>query len=144
MRGSDAAHSANRVSDIDRPRVDEESAAQTAGDDSDLEVFVNCTPNGACTSLWPYIDSICASLAKRYCVDANGNPTTQDIRCAPNDSVIGYMKWKGALSAIVLECPPPDDTYVLHTGGDERGEIVARAMETLCFNRNALFARGPR
>ncbi len=118
---------------------------QTAGDDSDLEVFVDCMPmNVDFVSLWPYIDDLNAKLAARYCVDEKGQPTTQDIRCAPNNSVLGFGKWKGGIEAIMLECPPPDNTYVLDTRGSELGEAAANAMRTLCSRRGTLYCRGVR
>lgn len=120
------------------------AAVQTAGDDLDLEVFVDCIPNGDFMSLNAYADKICKALADRYCFDEKGQPTISDIRCAPSTSPIGFGKWEGAVHALVVENPPKNDTYVLDTRGNRIAEIVADAMRVVCLSRNALYVRGIR
>lgn len=107
-----------------------------------MEVYINCLPMHRAKPLNGYIDMINAELSKRYCVDENGQPTIQDIRCAPKSSVLAYGGWKGAVHEIVRKHPPADDVYSLITGGDELADVVADAMRAVCTSKNGLYARG--
>lgn len=111
----------------------------------DLEVFVDCMPlDLEFRQLSHYADQLCGVLAARYCVDDKGAKTMQDIRCAPEKSVLGFGRWKGALHALVRECPPEDATYFGDTRGNEIMEVVADAMRQHCMSRGALYVRGLR
>lgn len=114
-------------------------------DSQALEVYVNCRPFGTPTvSLDPYVDMLNRELSKRYCVDAQGRPTIQDIRCAPKDSPLGYAGWKGAVHECVRTNPPPAQAYHFDVGFDELREIVADAMRVVCAETESLFVRGLR
>lgn len=111
-------------------------------DGADLEVFIDCVPNQPFTSLALYVHQINMVLAKKYCVMADGRPTTQDVRTAPKDSPLAFAGWEGAVFEMVLLSPPADDTYYLDTRGNRLAQVVASALEVVCANRNALFAKG--
>ena len=115
----------------------------TAGAAADLEFFIDCIPLGDCESLRGYVDHICSTLARKYCVDEQGKPGLQDIRCAPKNSPLAYGGWKGALEAIVRELPPTAGGY-LDTRGNEIAECVANALASVCEARGWLFVRGIR
>lgn len=118
------------------------AGTQSADADLPFEVFVDCSPNVVTRSLHDYVDRALASLASKYCVDAQNRPTTQDVRCAPADGPLGFGRWKGALHALVIECPPPRDSYILDTRGNEVAEIVADAMRLVVSQRGGFFVRG--
>lgn len=97
-----------------------------------LEVYVDCCPSDCRpASLMPYIDDINARLSKRYCVTAKGEPTVQDIRCAPKDSPLAFGGWKGALHEVVRTCPPASGMWFLETRGNELAEVVADALRVV-------------
>jgi hypothetical protein len=108
-----------------------------------LEVFVDCRPEYPTVSLAGYVDHLNAELAKRYCVDAQGRPTTQDIRVAPKDSPLAFGGWKGALHEIARTSPPRAQAYHLDTRGNEMAEVVADALRVACGNAG-LYVRGVR
>lgn len=94
-----------------------------------LELFVDCIPTGQFADLSAYVESLCERLA-----------TTEDvvdIRCAPNDSVFAFGKWKGYLAALAKKEPPPAGTYVIMSR-DERAQVVAEALKAQC----SVFAKG--
>lgn len=117
--------------------------APTAGAAEDLEFFIDCRPLHECESLRGYVDAICATLARMYCVKPDGTPGLQDIRLAPKESPLAYGAWKGAVEATVRQAPPPHGGY-LDTRGNEIAECVANALATVCEERGWLCVRGIR
>ncbi len=115
-----------------------------ADPDSTLSVYVDCVPSCEYENLHPYIDRILFTLAQKYCVDGQGKPTLQDIRCAPQDGQLGFGKWKGAVHALVREAPPPNKAYYLDTRGNEISEVVADAMRVVVSIRGGIYVRGQR
>lgn len=91
-----------------------------------LIVYVDAFPNAAASSLNGYV----AMMAEK--VRAAANPPPMDLRCAPQDSPLGYGKWKGVLTAAVRAEPPPPGAYTLITSGSELALVVAEALEPLC------------
>lgn len=72
-----------------------------------------------------YIDGICAELAKA----ANA----ADVRCAPQESFLGFGKWKGALDAAIRSAPPPNGFYYLHhVNESEIKQVAVQALRGLC------------
>jgi hypothetical protein len=110
----------------------------------ELEVYINCRPNYPTSGLDSYVDFVNNELARRYCVDAQGRPTIQDVRCAPKDSPLAFGGWKGAVHELVRTNPPSDGAFHLDTGVDELKEIVADAMRVVCSQRGGLFVQGTR
>lgn len=95
-------------------------------------------------SLSGYVDYINGELSRRYCVDAQGKPTIQDVRCAPKDSVLGFGGWKGAVREVVKADPPQADAYHLDTHMDELNEAVADALRIVAEQKGWLYVRGTR
>lgn len=114
---------------------DVNNAAPTAS--AGYQVFVDCTPSIECQSLNPFVDQLLAALIGRFCAP----PCLPDLRCAPKDGPLGYGGWKGAIRAMVLECPPPAGSYTLRARGDEFAEEVAAAMLTVCNRTGGLYVR---
>lgn len=78
-----------------------------------------------------------ASYVQAWCDDvvkALGGASCIDIRCADQNSPIGFGKWKGALAAYVREQfdkgALADGMYVLDARGSEIGEVIAEALRT--------------
>lgn len=107
-------------------------------------IFIDCIPSVPFKTLREYIDRLNANLAQRYCVDAQGRPTVQDIRCAPKDSVLAFGGWKGALAECVRSMPPAPAAYYLDTRDSEIAQVVADALASLCESSGALCVRGVR
>lgn len=97
-----------------------------------LTLYVNCIPSYPCPSLASWVDARAADLVSEYGV--------ADIRCAPNDSPLGFGKWKGALAALVRETPIDDGPYYLDTYGSEILEVAADALRS----QAAVYVRGLR
>lgn len=122
-------------------------AARTAG--SDVMILINCRASNqsASKSLANYVDYINIELAKRYCVDQQGKPTLQDIRCAPKDSPLAFGGWKGAVREIVKSGAGLDGlSGALHldTFMDDLNEAVADALRVVADQRGWLYVRGVR
>ncbi len=62
-----------------------------------------------------------------------------DIRCAPQDSMLAYRKWTGALAAAVRAQPPTPGTYLARST-NELAQVVIEALSPLC----SLVIRGMR
>ncbi len=108
------------------------------------EVYIDCIPNCAFKSLNEYVDAVNKTLAAKYCVDDKGQPTLQDIRVAPKNSVLGFGGWKGAVAAIVQDWDSFDGALVLDTRGNEIAEVVADALRSVCTARGYRYVRGVR
>lgn len=108
-----------------------------------FEVYVDCIPNCAHTSLTLYVHTINQVLAKRFCVGDDGKPTTPDVRCAPKGSPLAFGGWEGAIFDIVITNPPPDGCWTIETG-DRLNAVVASALEVVCAQRGALLVKGIR
>lgn len=107
-----------------------------------MRVYVDCIPSEPSVDLAGYVDKVCATLTQRYCVDAQGRPTTQDIRCAPESSPLGYDgKW-GAIRALAKSAPPAVGVYHLRARGDRSREEVSEAMRELIAERGGIYVRG--
>ncbi len=99
-----------------------------------LELFVDSIPSCSFTDLGPKIDEWAAQLAAAFKAD--------DIRCASEDTPIGYNKWKGGfaayVSARVKDGDLPPGVYVLFARRNEVHEVAANALRLHCD----LFVRG--
>ena len=115
------------------------ATSQGAPAAEDLEVFIDCIPNGEFESLHPYVDALLDVLSDRY------NPGgLRDVRCAPKDSPLGFGGWRGAVRAIVIEKPPVPGSYYLDTHGNEVTAEVADALRVVCERTGGLYVRGIR
>lgn len=114
--------------------------------DGTTAIYIDCRPLGEDTSpLDGLIDWLNRDLASKYCVDATGKPTVQDIRCAPKDSVLAYGGWKGALHEIVRRNGTPGaGRWHLDTRGDEMKQIAADALRVWAAENNVEFVQGVR
>lgn len=108
----------------------------------DLEIYVDSIPNCPFNSLAMYVHTINQALAKRFCVNEQGQPTTQDIRCAPKGSPLAFGGWEGAVYEIVCTNPPPNGCWVLDARGNRLAQVVADALFIVCASREALYVRG--
>ena len=54
-----------------------------------------------------------------------------DIRCAPQDSPLGYGKWKGALASYVRAVPPAPGVYFARSA-NEIEAVVIEALAPMC------------
>lgn len=110
-----------------------------------LCVLVNARSDSFPTkSLAGYVDYINRELAKRYCVDNQGKPTLQDVRCAPKESPLAFGGWKGAVREVVKNDPPTPAAYHLDTFMDDLNEAVADALRIVADDRSWLYIRGVR
>ena len=114
--------------------------------DGTTAIYIDCRPLNEDTSpLDGLIDWLNRDLASKYCVDATGKPTVQDIRCAPKDSVLAYGGWKGALHEIVRRNGTPGaGRWHLDTRGDEMKQIAADALRVWAAENNVEFVQGVR
>lgn len=104
-----------------------------------LSVFADCGVEGADTiNLMDYIDEACDALIAEFA------PTAADIRCASNETALGFSKWRGALAALVAKQPPAPGNYRVDTRGNELAEIVFTALRNACLNSNGMHVRGTR
>jgi hypothetical protein len=105
-----------------------------------VEIYVDCVPNQSYESLWTLVDQWCQGMARHFNVP--------DIRQAPQDSPIGFGKWKAALEAMIRDGARdgaiPVGAYVLDTRGSEIAEVVAVALRLACDEIGALYVRGSR
>lgn len=87
-----------------------------------VRLYLGCTPVGvAAQTLGPYVDQLERALMK------GGQLNICDIRVA-QDATFGFNKWKGFLSQMALESPPPPGHYVSLGYADERVACVAEAL----------------
>lgn len=108
-----------------------------------LLILINARSAGVATkSLAGYVDYVNGELAKRYCVNNDGSPGIQDVRCAPKDSVLSYAAWKGCVREVVKADPPPPGCYHLDTFRDELNEVVADALRVVAERAGWLYVRG--
>jgi len=123
-----------------RPRKDASVLATASGADatpathfasSGLHLYVDAVPElvdalaVGIKSLDGYIAELCQALADEY--------QAADIRCAPQDSALGFGKWKGALAAVTRAQPPEDGVYtLLGTRESELRQVVVEALRPLC------------
>jgi hypothetical protein len=91
-------------------------------------MYVDAIPtvkgNVVMRTLDSYIANLCAMMEAEFKV--------VDIRIAPNDSPLGFGKWKGALAALAKSEPPESGAYVLLNGSGELQSVVAEALKPLC------------
>lgn len=111
------------------PQPETESVVQTIEKIGLLQggicLFVDCMSSEFSTPLDPYVDAICKALCEEF--------HAADLRCAPNDSPLGFGKWKGALAAAIKANPPEGKIYsLLFVKGNELKEVVAEALRPLC------------
>lgn len=111
----------------------------TSRETSDLEVYVDAIPNCEFESLHPYLDHILVQLCTKFSPGG-----LQDVRCAPKDSPLGFGGWRGAIRAMVMECPPPPARYYLDTRSNEIAAEAADAMRVVCERSSALYVKGIR
>lgn len=121
-----------------RPKKDASTPAQaapiaTAGA-AGLEVYVDAVPNCEYTDLASVLDDWAAELANAF--------KAEDIRCAGEDTPIGYSKWRGGWAAYVdakvRDGALPAGSYVLFARRNEIYEVAAAALRRRCD----LFVRG--
>lgn len=95
--------------------------ATAADPDGPTEIYVNALPalGTPYSSLHPYIDALCASLATRF--------ECPDVRCAPKGSPLEFGAWKGVIAAVAREKPPAAGTYVVLTR-TEVDQIIVDAL----------------
>ncbi len=65
------------------------------------------------------------------CDDLATEAEAADIRCAGNDTALGYGRWKGALAALVRALPPAPGIYLAHSN-DEIAQEVINTLRPLC------------
>lgn len=89
-------------------------------------LYIDCVVDkGDAASLDPWLLDIVRTLEQRYKVD--------DIRLAPNDTELGYGRWKGALAVAVKYNLPPAGTYVIRgTATSEITSVVADELANFC------------
>ncbi len=86
------------------------------------------TAPGKPISLAPFVDHVVGSLQKHF--EGQGWQIA-DIRCAPQESPLGFGKWKGGVHAHTLEQAPKlpiGAVLTIDTRGSEFAEIVAGAL----------------
>lgn len=88
---------------------------------------------GAVQDLDAYIAKICDSLCAAF--------QAIDIRCAPDNSPLGFGKWRGALSAAIKDNPPERGVYKINYVADsEIRQVAVEALAPMC----ATYIRGVR
>ncbi len=101
-----------------------EAAAAAATEAEGITLFVNAVPTGSFEDLSEYARAVTADMQEVFKVT--------DIRCAADDSHLGFAKWKGHLATAVRAQPPAAGTYVAFTRGNEVMEVVAQTVGELC------------
>lgn len=102
----------------------------TGGEYQPLQIYVDCYPvDKSWNDFAPELEKICEALAKQFGV--------VDIRCAPQDSELGYGKWKPILEIAIRKAQGkiPPRNYVLFTRTDERAQIAAMALRSVVVAR---------
>ncbi len=121
------------------------SYPQNAQSEDETKIYIDCRPYGVITRpLDDLLDALNRELANRYCRDAQGNPTIQDIRAAPKDSVLAYGGWKGAVTAIVRDKGVGPGAWHLDCRNDELRSIFADALRIWAGANGADFTQGVR
>lgn len=114
-------------------------------DEDETKIYIDCRPYGVITRpLDDLLDALNRELANRYCRDAQGQPTIQDIRAAPKDSVLAYNGWKGAVTAIVRDKGVGPGAWHLDCRNDELRSIFADALRIWAGANDAEFVQGVR
>lgn len=102
-----------------------------------FNIFIDAIPEGLEFEAFDdYVDALCATLC-----EATG---AIDVRAAPENSPLGYSKWRGTLSALARENPPKPGNYVTRTRGNEIAELVASALRAQCIASGGTFVMGVR
>jgi hypothetical protein len=102
--------------------------SETRGADGALEIYVDCLPATGAENLAPWLDEIADTLAKKF--------GAVDIRCASNDTELGFGRWRGALAALIKAAARqgdralPPGAYCLDSRGDF-GDIASEALRTI-------------
>lgn len=97
-----------------------QTAAPTESTFEGFMLFVNAVPNRPFTDLSSYIHEAVEQMRTQFGV--------ADIRVAPDDSPLGFAKWRGVLAGLVRAEPPPPGTYMAVTKGSEFAEVVVEAL----------------
>lgn len=104
-----------------------------------IELFVNCTPGGAVLRLDEYIAEKLKRIAEKY--------ESVDVRCAPaklkngSDNPIAFGKWKGVLSYLVRQEPPPAGRYAV-SSLYEFNQVVIETLMPLCRPEDVVVGKG--
>lgn len=85
-----------------------------------IELYVDCFPPSGASDLMSWIQEQADRLAKQY--------GAADVRCAPNDSPLGFGRWKGALAALCREAPLQAGVYCLDARGSDLAEVAVEAL----------------
>ena len=97
-----------------------EPTAQPAGEPRVFDLYADCYPDRVQAVRFElYVDALCRVLEKQF--------GAADVRCAPQESPLGFGKWKGALSAVARANLPPSGAYVV----DTRNEVAAVTFEAI-------------
>ncbi len=100
-----------------RPPKSAEPVAEPA---AGLTLYLDCIEDGvAAQRLDGYVQGLADELAR-----AAG---AADIRCAGNDTALGFGRYKGALAATARAAPPPSGAYL----ASSTNELVAIVVEAL-------------
>lgn len=87
-----------------------------------VRLYFGCSPVGVVAdTLGPYVNRLEQELMKA------GQLNVADLRIA-SDQVFGFNKWKGFLTKMAQEMPPPAGHYVMVGYADERVSCVADAL----------------
>lgn len=110
--------------------------ASASAEDTSLSIYLDLdTCEGLeLESLEPYVRDLCKTL----CVEFKA----ADVRCAPEGSALGYLKWRGAVTALAVKHPPAPGMYSGDTRQNELLELVAVALRQTCVESGGQFVRG--
>lgn len=79
-------------------RADGTSPAPVAFEGDGFDLYIDCIPSGAFTSLDTYVSEMLAEL----CEDQG----VIDVRCGPDTGPLAYGKWRGVIASMVRSSPP--------------------------------------
>ena len=83
-----------------------------------MQLYVDCIPPRGAEPLAPYVQELCAGIAKFF--------GTADLRVAPDkDSLLAYGGWRGVLAAAVRDKPPAPGTYYIVRRSDIDEEVAS-------------------
>ncbi len=101
-----------------------DSTIVEASETDGLWLFVDCRPNVPHEDLQGHLDTWSSGMAKHY----QCNPA--DVRMAPQDSVLGYGKWKGGLAALAAAAAKTlaFGAYYVDTRGSEVNEAFLEGL----------------
>ncbi len=106
------------------------SATTSATTSDGIELYVDAIPSIPFVDLSTKVDEWAAALAAAFNAD--------DIRCASEDTPIGFSKWKGGFAAFVDAKVRDGDlapgTYVLFARRNEVHDIAAQSLRKFCEN----------